>query len=247
MYNELLWVVMIAANFLIILALYRWLGQIGILLWIPIAVILANIQVIKAVELFGFNATLGNILYGTTFLVTDILSENHGKRSARLAVYIGFIALIAATVLMNLALLFVPAAEDFSQESLQTIFSLLPRITLASLLAYSMSQLHDVWAFHLWRKRFPAKRALWIRNLASTGISQALDSLVFTTVAFYGVFSISVFWDIVLTTYFLKLIVAFLDTPMVYMAQRWHDNPELRRQWQRRTSMLGVAEIEEEQ
>lgn len=245
MTNELLWIAMMAVNFGIILLLYRWLGQIGILLWIPLAVIIANIQVIKAIEVFGVSATLGNIVYGTTFLVTDILSENHGKKAAHVAVYIGFISMIAAVLLMNLALLFIPSASDFSQESLEVIFSFLPRIALASLLAYTISQFHDVWAFHLWRKRFPAKRKLWIRNLASTSVSQIIDSLVFTFVAFYGVFAAEVFWEIVVTTYALKVIVALIDTPMVYLAQRWHGSEQLRTRWRRRTAVLGFIEVEE--
>ncbi|GAB6090874.1 queuosine precursor transporter [Spirochaeta dissipatitropha] len=243
MNNEILWLLMMAVNFGIIMLLYRWIGQIGILLWIPIAVILANIQVIKAVDLFGVSATLGNILYGTTFLVTDILSENHGKKSARLAVYIGFIALIATTLIMNLALAFVPGAEDFSQSSLETIFSFLPRIVLASLVAYTLSQLHDVWAFHLWRKKYPSRKALWFRNLASTSVSQLIDSIIFTFIAFYGVFSSGVFIEILITTYVLKLLVALVDTPMVYIAQTWHADTRIQDDWKKRTAMLGMAEI----
>lgn len=246
MNNEILWLLMMAVNFGIIMLLYRWLGQIGILLWIPIAVILANIQVIKAIDLFGVSATLGNILYGTTFLVTDILSENHGKKSARLAVYIGFVALIATTLIMNLALSFVPGAEDFSQSSLETIFSFLPRIVLASLIAYTLSQLHDVWAFHLWREKYPSRRALWFRNLASTSVSQLIDSVIFTFIAFYGVFSSGVFIEILITTYVLKLLVALVDTPMVYIAQTWHSDARILAGWKKRTAMLGMAEISED-
>ncbi len=243
MQNELLWLGLMAVNFAIIMLLYRWLGQIGILLWIPIAVIIANIQVIKAIDLFGLHATLGNIVYGTTFLVTDILSENHGKKAARLAVYIGFVSLIAATVLMNIALAFVPSAEDFSQESLNIIFSLLPRIAVGSLLAYLVSQLHDVWSYAAWHSRLPAKSFIWLRNLASTLVSQALDSLIFTFIAFWGVFETSVFWEIVFTTYVLKALVALCDTPLVYLARQWHDSDQMRSQWKKRILSFGLEKL----
>ncbi len=218
--NELLWIGMLFLNFGAIMLAYRLFGKVGLYIWVPIAVIVANIQVIKTVELFSLAATLGNIVYATSFLVTDILSENYGKKEAKKAVYIGFFALIIMALLMNIALLFKPGPEDFSQESLVTIFSLMPRIAGASLLAYLISQSHDVWAYHFWRRRFPSPRFIWLRNNASTMVSQLIDSVIFTTAAFAGKFSGEVLLEIVASTYVLKLIAAAVDTPFVYIA-RW--------------------------
>ncbi len=212
---------MLIGNFALILLSYRLFGKLGLYIFIPIAVIVANIQVVKTVELFGFTTTLGNIVYASSFLVTDILSENYGKKEAKTAVYIGFFALLAATGLMNLALLFEPAESDFAQPALQTIFSLLPRIAGASLAAYLFSQLHDVWAFHLWKKLYPQLRFLWLRNCASTAVSQAIDTVIFTFLAFLGQFSLPVVVEILWTTYLMKLVVAVCDTPFVYIARHW--------------------------
>jgi queuosine precursor transporter len=220
--NELIWFIMLAVNFGLILGVYRALGILGLYVWIPMAVIIANIQVVKTVELFGLTATLGNIAYASSFLVTDILSENHGRTAARKAVWIGFFSIIAMTLFMNAALLYAPAESDFAQESLVTIFSLMPRIALASLAAYLISQTHDVWAYEFWRKRFPSDRAIWIRNNASTMVSQALDTIVFVAVAFWGQFEAKVLVEIFLTTYLMKWIVAVLDTPFIYAAKRMH-------------------------
>lgn len=223
MNNELLWLIEIIANFLLIILSYRLFGKWGLILWIPVSVILANIQVVQTITLFGFSATLGNVVYATSFLVTDILSENYGRKEAGKAVWIGFFSLISMTLLMNLTLLFTPlTGDDFSlvtHESLSTIFSLMPRIAFASLLAYLLSQRHDVWAFHFWKNRFPADRHLWIRNNMSTAVSQLIDSAVFVMVAFWGVFESSILGEIFLTTYFLKLVVAASDTPFVYWAK----------------------------
>lgn len=220
--NELLWPAMLLVNFSLILIFYRVLGKIGLFAWVPIACIIANIQVIKLVDLFGITATLGNIVYASSFLVTDILSEMYGKKEARKAVTAGFLSLLSMTLLMTLALKFTPAADDFSQSSLSTIFSIMPRIALASLLAYMVSMFHDVWAYDLWRKRFPQDRLLWLRNNISTMVSQLLDSTLFTLVAFAGVFPGSVLWQIFWTTYLLKWVVAAADTPFLYLARRWH-------------------------
>ena len=228
MQNELLWVVMLLANFLLIIGAYKLFGKGGLVMWIPISVIVANIQVIQTVELFGLVATLGNIVYASSFLVTDILSENYGKSDAKKAVWIGFFSLISMTLLMNLALYFLPLEGDVfassTHESLSTIFKLMPRIAIASLAAYLVSQQHDIWAFHFWKKRFSSDRQLWLRNNLSTMVSQLLDSVVFTFIAFYGVFELSLLYEILITTYLLKWAVAAADTPFVYWAKHIHKN-----------------------
>lgn len=222
MTNELLWIILLLVNFIAILIAYRIWGKTGLYIWIPVAVITANIQVTKTIELFGVTATLGNIVYASSFLITDILSENYGKKEAGRAVAMGFYSLILFTLLMNLALWFLPSAEDFAHPSMETIFGFLPRIMVASLLAYGLSQTHDVWAFHFWKKKWPETRHLWVRNNLSTAVSQLIDSIVFTLAAFIGVFSRGVLIEIVITTYLLKLIVAVLDTPFVYLGKYIH-------------------------
>ncbi|MBN1985600.1 MAG: queuosine precursor transporter [Prolixibacteraceae bacterium] len=224
MQNEWLWLVMLLANFFLIILAYKLFGKWGLIMWIPISVIVANIQVIQTVKLFGLAATLGNIVYATSFLVTDILSENYGKQEAKKAVWIGFFSLISMALLMNLALYFKPLeGDEFAQithEATSTIFKLMPRIALASLAAYLLSQRHDVWAFHFWKKRFHKENQLWVRNNLSTMISQLIDSLVFVIIAFYGVYETGILLEIFITTYFLKWIVAAADTPFVYWGRK---------------------------
>ena len=144
---------------------------------------------------------------------------NYGEKSAKKAVYIGFFSLAATIIIMQIALMFKPNEFDFIQESLKTIFAILPRIALASLVAYGISQFHDVWAYKLWKKLFPGIRFLWLRNNASTMVSQLLDSVIFTFIAFWGLLPQSEFIQILITTYVLKLIVAAVDTPFLYLAR----------------------------
>lgn len=205
-------------NFAIILGVFRLFGQVGMFVWIAIATISANIQVTKTIELLGVTATLGNIVYAGTFLATDILSERYGKDAARRGVMVGFLAIISVTLLMNAALWFDPAPSDTMHEHLSAVFGLLPRISAGSLLAYWLSQSHDIWAFHFWKQRVP--KHLWLRNNLSTLLSQLLDSTVFVLVAFWGVYEGSVLFEIAVTTYVIKAIVAVLDTPFIYIARR---------------------------
>jgi len=220
--NELMWLIMLLVNFTAILLAYRFFGKTGLFIWIPIATIIANVQVLKTVDIFTITATLGNIVYASSFLVTDILSENYGKKEAAKAVKIGFFSLISMTLLMYLALKFVPSSEDFAHESLTTIFGIMPRIALASLTAYLISQTNDIWLYGLIKRKFPAERFIWLRNNGSTMVSQLIDTFIFSFIAFTGVFPWDVFWQIFWTTYLLKWVVAAADTPFIYIASYWH-------------------------
>ncbi len=216
MTNEVLWGLLLILNFGFITIAWAIWGKVGLLVWIAIAGITANLQVSKTVEILGFTATLGNIVYAGSFLATDILSERYGKHAARTGVWIGFFSLVTFTVLMQVALVFHPAASDGMQMYLERVFGLLPRIVVASLTAYLISQRHDIWAYQFWRERFPGP--IWLRNNLSTIVSQLIDSVVFTLVAFLGVFPPRILMEIVVTTYIFKAVVAVADTPFLYLA-----------------------------
>ena len=217
--NEIWWFLFLAVDFSLSLLVIFLFGKKALYVIIAANIIICNIQVIKISEVFGFTATLGNILYGSIFLATDLLSEVYGKKEARRGIWLGFYALIFMTIAMQISLQFEPHSSDFSHDAMKTIFGFIPRITFASLLAYLISQNHDIWAFHFWKKKTRGSH-LWLRNNASTWISQAIDSAVFVLVAFYGVFEKSVLVEILFTTYFFKILVALFDTPIIYLG-RW--------------------------
>lgn len=228
MINELLWVLLMVVTFLGILLAYRLFGRAGLYVWIAISIIIANIQVMKTIEVFGLVTAEGNIIYGTIFLAMDILGENHGKKAAYKGVAIGFFTLIAVTVLMQLTLQFVPHESDTLSPAIETIFSFLPRIAFASIVAYFISQLLNIAIFHNIKQATKGKM-LWLRNNASTMISQLLDNIIFTYIAFVGLFGLfgwgQIFeWNIVMqifiTSLIMKYIVAICDTPFIYWAKR---------------------------
>ena len=220
MSNEVLWLLFALVNFILITAAYKLFGKPGLFAWIAMGTILANIQVVKSIELnvagFVMYATLGNIMYGTLFLVTDALGEKYGKKDAKKAVMIGFFSLLATIIIMQFAILFEPSSEDIAQSSLETLFGIMPQIAGASLIAYLVSQFLDVYLFSRIKSKLPDDKWLWVRNNGSTLISQLFDTVVFVPLAFSG----WVPWDIILeigiTTYLIKVVVAALDTPFVY-------------------------------
>ncbi|MGL6115613.1 MAG: queuosine precursor transporter [Cetobacterium sp.] len=231
MRNELLWFLLLVVNFGSIMYVYKQYGKLGLYVWVPISTILANIQVFLLVDLFGFSTALGNIMYAGGFLVTDILSENYSEKDAKNAVKIGFFTLAVTAVIMKIAISFVPTNVEAGLKnfhSVQLIFDFMPRIMIAGLAAYGVSQTHDIWAYEFWRKRFPETKHIWIRNNFSTMVSQLIDNLVFTVIAFYGVYPKEVLIEMYWVTYFMKFIVAALDTPFVYLANSMKRKGQIR-------------------
>lgn len=225
MSNEILWFIFALVNFLLIVGMYKIFGKTGLFAWIAIGTILANIQVTKTVE---FNmmglvviATLGNIMYGTLFLVTDALNEKYGLKDARKAVYIGFFSLLATVVIMQIAILFNPLdSNDVYHIGMSNIFGIMWQVAGASLLAYIVSQLFDVYMFQKIKARFPQDKYLWLRNNGSTMLSQLIDTTIFVPLAFIGWQPLEIIVSIYITSYVIKVIVAFLDTPFVYLIKK---------------------------
>ncbi|HAE37942.1 MAG TPA: hypothetical protein DCG57_04785 [Candidatus Riflebacteria bacterium] len=220
MSNNTVWLILLLLNYSLLAIAFKYFRKYGLFAWITLASILANIQVIKTIELFGFVTTLGNIMYGTSFLATDILCECHGKEEAQKGVKIGIFSIIATTLIMQVCLWFAPHASDTSSAALDAIFSLLPRIAFASITAYLISQNFDVWFYSYLKERYPQQ--LWLRNNLSTMTSQLIDNTIFTLLAFWGVFPTDVIWQIFATTYVMKWLVALFDTPVIYWAKACH-------------------------
>lgn len=220
MHNELLGIGFALLNIIFVLIMYKFFGRTGLFVWVGFATVLANIQVTKMIEIFGLTATLGNAIYGSIFLVTDILNEKYGKKEAKKAVWLGFASLIMMTIIMQVVLQFTPSPDDFAHDSLSTIFGLIPQIALGSIIAYLVSQYTDVYIFSFLRKLFPSDKAFWIRNNGSTMLSQLLDTLIFTSIAFYGVLPLDVWMSVFFSTYLLKFLVSILGTPFGYIAKK---------------------------
>ncbi|MCB2201099.1 queuosine precursor transporter [bacterium] len=219
MTNELLFIFWTLIAVSGVLAAFSMGGKAALYGVIGVYIVLANVFVAKQITLFGLAATGGNALYGALFLATDLISEYWGKREARKAVWFGWACAFAFLIATQVFLLFKPSGDDFVDPAMRTLFDLTPRIVIGSLIAYIVSQSHDVFAFHFWKQRTNGKH-LWLRNNASTVISQLIDSLLFSLIAFFGVFPLGVVIQIAISTYLLKVLVAVLDTPFMYLSRR---------------------------
>jgi len=219
--NELLWVLFALTNFILFIVMFKLFGKLGIFVWIGMSTILANIQVTELLTLFGLNATLGNIMYGTIFLGTDALNELYGKKEARKAVYMGFLVMVFTLVIMTIALQFTPSADDINHPALVSIFgNQFTTIVLGSFIAFIVSQNIDVNLYQWIRKKLPANKWLWIRNNGSTLISQLIDTIIFVTIAFVWTYDFGILIEIMISTYVIKVMVAALDTPFIYLVKQ---------------------------
>lgn len=207
---------------------YKFFGKIGLYCISVIATILANIEVTIMINAFGMEQTLGNVLFAVTFLITDILSECEGKKAAQTAVYAGIFCSIFFLVLSQSWMLYTPSATDTIMPSIKAVFSNTPRMILASLVVYAVSQMFDVWLYHKWwnftEKKFGSKRRfLWLRNNGSTLISQILNTALFTAFAFWGTYDIPTLISIFISSYVIYIFTSLHDTPFVYIARKIHD------------------------
>jgi len=179
-------------------------------------VVVANIITTKIVLVAGETVPAAVIVYSSSFLLTDILSEFYGKHVARKAVWAGFIGNLILVVSVYIAIVWQPAPFWENQAAFETVLKNTPRIVLASLISYMVSQQHDVMSYAWWKARFP--QHLWLRNNASTIVSQALDTVLFISIAFHGSFPL---WGLIVGQYSVKLVIALMDTPFIYLLKKF--------------------------
>ncbi|MEY8331906.1 queuosine precursor transporter [Lachnospiraceae bacterium 47-T17] len=223
--NEWILILSLVITYGMTLLFYRLFGKSGLYCWTALATIAANIEVLIVIVAFGMEQTLGNILFASTFLVTDILSEIYGKDASKKAVGIGIATSLSFIVISQSWLIYTPAASDFAMPHMQAIFSNTPRLMFTSFLVYAICQRFDVWAYHKWwafttKKCGDSTRFLWLRNNGSTLVSQFLNTLLFTFGAFAGIYDFSTLLSIVWSSYIIFIVTSLADTPVVYLARK---------------------------
>jgi hypothetical protein len=187
------------------------------------ALIASNLLGTKITEIWFVEFSVGIFAYPITFLITDMIEEVHGKEKTKQLVTTGLISLIFVLLLTSLSVSLPFAERSLVQEEYTQIFGISLRIFIASITAFSISQLHDVWAFNFWKEKTKG-RFLWLRNNLSTITSQFLDSTIFMFIAFYGIspkFTVAYIFTLIIPYWILKIVVAFFDTPLVYLGVSW--------------------------
>ncbi len=173
------------------------------------------------ISVFGnqlFELSVGILPYPITFLITDLISEIYGKKKANEVVVAGIFASFFSVGILLIAN-WVPALDNspIDDTTFNQVFALSPVAVFASMIAYLLAQLVDIQIYHFW-KDLTQGRMLWLRNNFSTFSSQLIDTvLVIGLLSIFGVLDWSLFWGLVLSGFLFKILVAFLDTPLLYL------------------------------
>jgi len=231
--NELVLVLVLVVTYSLVLLSSVLFGAGGLVCWTVLATIAANIEVLILVDAFGMTMTLGNILFASTFLVTDLLSELYSKKQANRAVNIGIFTSICFILISQSRFLYTPNAADTLAPTIYTVFSNTPRMMLVGIVVYAIVQRFDVWAYHFWW-RFSEQRSgqrrswLFLRNNASTLTSQLLNTILFTLGAFWGTYDGRTLLSIMVSSYLIFIATSLLDTPFIYLARHLHEKKQAR-------------------
>ena len=223
--NELFLIITLLVSFGGTILFLKVFGKGGLFAWIGIATVFANIEVTIVVHAFGMDQTLGNTLFASTFLATDILSELYGKNEANKGVLAGILTSLTFILLSFLWVHYIPAQSDWASEFVHGLFSNTPRMLLSSLIAYVLSEFIDVTLYHAWWKLTEKKtgshtKMLWFRNNFSTLISQLVNIVLFNFGAFLGIYSFKELLAITASCYVIYVATSLLDTPFVYIARK---------------------------
>ena len=223
----LLWILTVFIDLGFAVLCYRLFGRTGLYGVVIFSLLLANIMGPKLTVIGGLQTSMGVILYSSIFFATDLLSEKYGRKEAQRAVLLGFFVSVALVVMTQISMLFLPSnmpqTSAFAlsvHEATVTLFDYTPRFVFGSLLAYLISQSFDVWVFHRIRAATDG-RHLWLRNTGSTLLSQAIDTLIYGLVVWWGLVDLVTALQLAGAKYVFKFAIAVIDTPFIYMACRW--------------------------
>ncbi len=224
--NHLYLLIEIVAAFTLLLLAKKFFGKAGVLAWIAIATIFANIFEAKNIQLFGLDLAAGHVMFGSVFLATDVLSEYYGKKAAKTGVWMGLAADIALIACTQICRLYAPSMADSADPAIQRLFTMSLRITAASAVMFFISNWCDVLLFAKIRE-LTNGRYLWLRNNVATILCNCLENFMFYFLAFYPTFSGAQILSMGLATCLLEAVIGICDTPFLYLARICRHGDEL--------------------
>lgn len=214
--NELVFFATIIVELFFLLYMLR-LGKQGLAAVVVVNIILVSCFGGLLIPLFGFTTNAGNVFYATIFLAAQMMVERYGRDVAARSVWIGFSALVLFVLMAQYSIRLVGVADSsMLLSSIHDVFSAVPRIALASMGAYLISQHLNIWLFAYLRKR-QDRPQLWLRSLLSSITGQIVDSILFFTIAFAGTMSFAGLTQTIFVGFCIKVFVAAVGVPALYM------------------------------
>jgi len=187
------------------------------------SLVAANLLGTKITTILGISVSVAIFAYPITFLITDAIEEVFGKKPVTHLMYGSMIALVLILIITAISIILPPAQRYEYNDAYTTIFSSSLRMIIASIIAFFLSQTHDIWAFNFWKTKTKGK-FLWLRNNLSTIVSQFIDTTIFMFIAFYQItpkFDASFIFSLIIPYWIFKVAFAIIDTPLVYGLVWW--------------------------
>ena len=193
-------------------------GKEGVIAWVGIASVIANVITAKNADVFGFNTAIGTVMFASTFLATDILTECYGKKYAKQAVMIGLFSTALLIISTQIALLYSPSPFDIADAPMRELFGLNLRISLSSMIMYFVANMADISVFEKIREKTGEKK-MWLRNNVATILCNCLENFGFIFLAFAGIYDMETIINIAVSTSVIELAAALIDTPFLYLSK----------------------------
>ncbi|MDO4664615.1 MAG: queuosine precursor transporter [Actinomycetaceae bacterium] len=191
--------------------------------------VLSNIAATKLIAIgspaFHLVFDGGAILFPLTYILADVLSEIYGWKGARRIILLGFAVSILASLIFFLVQIAPPAPDYHNQAAFEAVLGFVPRIVAASISGYLVGQLLNAFVLVKIKNRF-GENNLWVRLIGSTLVGEAADTVIFCTIAFYGVITGAEFVNYVLTGYFYKCLLEVVLLPLTYPIIRFIKHQE---------------------
>lgn len=215
--NELVFAVELLVVFGLVLFVSKVFRKEGLIAWVGLASVLANVITAKNADIFGLSTAIGTVMFASTFLATDILTEKYGENEAKKAVYVGLFSSVVLIIASQIALLYKPSDFDYADSSMRVLFGLNLRISLSSIVMYFIANMADIYIFNKLKIKTNNKM-LWLRNNVATILCNCLENFGFIFFAFVGIYDLRTIIAIAFSTSVIEFIAALFDTPFLYLA-----------------------------
>jgi len=181
--------------------------------------LISNIGAVKLISAGPLIVDGGVFLFPLVYVVGDLLTEVYGFKAARRVILTGFaMSILAATTFYLVQIS--PAADGWTnQEAFESVLGFVPRIVLASVCGFLVGQLLNSWVLAKIKQR-TKERGLWVRLIGSTAVGELADTIIFCTIAFYGLITGSDFINYVIVGYLYKTLVEVILLPVTYRVVR---------------------------
>ena len=180
-------------------------------------------ELVRNGSIYTMSVPAGVVAYPFTFLATDLISELFGRKRAQMLVWVGFGMNVFMLLLMSINH-WLPNSSGVSGglDLFEGVYQFMVGNTIASMIAYLIAQSVDVRLYHFW-KRLTKGKHLWLRNNASTTVSQLVDSTAIITILYLAgnlgdaIDNVGAVIILILNSYLFKFFFALFDTPLMYL------------------------------